>query len=114
MGESRLWVVDPATPHADEQARLFGLLEELVAECAAPLAVGFGIRDARDVAAVLNAGARIAVVGSALARTIEEHANAASHVDALVRAVAEQIGELAGGIPASVPTSAQGDPSCSC
>ena len=35
-------------------------------------------------------------------------------LDALVRAVAEQIGELAGGIPASVPTSAQGDPSCSC
>jgi len=32
VGERRLWIVDPATPYADEQARLFALLDRLIAE----------------------------------------------------------------------------------
>lgn len=32
VGRDELWIVDPATPHADEQARLFALLDELQGE----------------------------------------------------------------------------------
>ncbi|MFO1050870.1 MAG: MBL fold metallo-hydrolase [Planctomycetota bacterium] len=38
-GEEKLWIVDPATPHADEQGRLFELIDDLAREGRPPAGI---------------------------------------------------------------------------
>lgn len=39
IGEDRLWIVDPATPHAEEQERLFALIDDLAADGRPPAGI---------------------------------------------------------------------------
>ena len=48
------------------------VLERVRRKLSSPLCLGFGLRDTRDLADAFDAGAQIAVVGSALARVIGE------------------------------------------
>lgn len=59
-----------------------------------PLAVGFGVRTPVDVRAVLETGARLAVVGSALAREIEDGVARTTSRAALVDSISERVAEL--------------------
>ncbi|MCZ9344110.1 tryptophan synthase subunit alpha, partial [Streptomyces sp. TRM76130] len=60
------------TTAAPNRDRLAAVLTTLRSTASAPVAVGFGIRTARDVARVARLGADAAVVGSAGVARIEE------------------------------------------
>lgn len=73
-----------------------------------PVAVGFGVRDA-DSAAAVAASADAVVVGSALIRTVEEHAANGYSREGLEAALRRQMGELRAGVDrASVGQGANG------
>ncbi len=62
-----------------------------------PVAVGFGVRDASSAAAVANSADAV-VVGSALIRTIAEHAERADAGQGLEGALRRQMAELRAGV----------------
>lgn len=57
------------------------LLRRVVSEVQNPVCLGFGISTPEQVASAFEAGARIAVVGSHLARSIEAAIDDADHID---------------------------------
>lgn len=73
----------------------------------APLCVGFGLKRPAHVRAVLDAGARVAIVGSALAELVGAHAH---DPEGLLRELAATVAELAG---AAQDPSLPGESRCS-
>tara|TARA_R110002126_G_scaffold25583_9_gene87533 strand:+ start:2732 stop:4231 length:1500 start_codon:yes stop_codon:yes gene_type:complete len=71
VGESELWIVDPATPHASEQERLFTLLEELVAEGRKLAGILVTHHHQDHVGAVETTARRFDLTVAAHARTLE-------------------------------------------
>lgn len=96
------------TGAADDAAARAATLARARAACTQPLALGFGLASAADVAAAFAAGASIAVVGSHLARAIERGAAASARERdaAVLRAVHDAFAPLAAplaGDPDEVP-----------
>jgi tryptophan synthase alpha chain len=85
------------TAPANGYAELADTVAALRARTTAPIAIGFGVRTAADLAAVRDCGADAVIVGSAVVARVEE---ALTRGDDVVAAVGELVATL---VPAAAP-----------
>lgn len=71
VGTDDLWIIDPATPYADEQERLFDLLDQRIASGARPAGVLLTHHHADHVGAAAATAARYGLRVRAHARTLD-------------------------------------------
>jgi endoribonuclease LACTB2 len=99
VGESDLWIVDPATPHASEQERLFVLLDELVAEGRNLAGILVTHHHHDHVGAVEATARRFDLVVAAHARTLERLPVPPQHPRELVDGESIDLGDAPDGSP---------------
>jgi glyoxylase-like metal-dependent hydrolase (beta-lactamase superfamily II) len=99
VGESRVWIVDPATPHADEQARLFELLDAWRAQGRQLAGILVTHHHEDHVGAVVATSQRYSLPVSAHALTLERLPRGFVPGRALADGDAIEVGDAPDGLP---------------